>query len=68
MTEHDAVPIATSELAELRRDAERFAWCLIILTGADCEEANDKTMFIAHALLSGLDGREAIDAAMQANK
>ena len=64
MTEHDAVLVQAAELAELRRDAARFAWCLILLTGNDCPEADTKALAVATMLLRGLDGREAIDAAM----
>lgn len=53
------------ELAEASKDAARFQWILPILTGDDDGQANVKTMKLAGALMVGLDGIAAVDAAMK---
>ena len=47
-----------------RRNSERFVWCLPILTGSDDDEADRRTLQVGLSLARGLDGAEAIDAAM----
>jgi hypothetical protein len=68
MTEHDAVPISASELAELRRDAGRYRWireqqdlpnAAIWLMPVDFEFAELVTPTVFDA---------AIDTMMQTNK
>ena len=59
------------ELGQYRRDAELLQWVLPIVTGEDSKEADKRAMLIAHKLIIGLDGRDAISAAFnaeQANK
>lgn len=46
------------------RDTERLEWALPLLTGCDSDVANARARALAAALLLGLDGRAAIDAAM----
>lgn len=53
------------ELAELRQDKARLEWILPIVTGVDSDEVDRKAMAVARALFAGLDGRAAIDKAME---
>ena len=72
MTEHgysvnyDIVAIAADELARLRECEARCAWLLPIITGAEDENTEAKTLALAQALLLGMDGNDAIDAARKA--
>ena len=47
-------------------DSQRLDWALPILTGHDSENADALAMNLAMQLMRGLDGRAAIDAAMEA--
>ncbi len=51
---------------ELERDAARFEWALPILTAAG-DEGDRRALTLAKQFLLGLDGREALDAAMRAS-
>ncbi len=60
----DVVTITGEEYDKLLDDANILDWVLPILTGVDSDSADKKTMALAQALMSGLDGREAIAKAM----
>jgi hypothetical protein len=73
MTEHDAVPIAASEIAELRLNAGRYRWLRDSAVTSDsgpwCVDFDSEVR--THDNISSRDGEELdrlIDAAMQANK
>jgi len=63
---NDAVSIAADELARLRECEARCAWLLPLITGAEDENTEAKTLALAQALLLGMDGNDAIDAARKA--
>jgi hypothetical protein len=54
------------ENVRLRKDAERYRWALPILT--DGPEADQRALRLAAALMTGLDGDAAIDAAREPRK
>ena len=58
-------PFTAEELVKLRQDKDRLEWILPIVTGVDSDNADCKAMAIAAALMAGLDGRAAIDRAME---
>ena len=60
---NDAVSIAADELARLRECEARCAWLLPIITGAEDENTEAKTLALAQALLLGMVGNDAVDAA-----
>ena len=51
-----------ADLAE--RDTDRLDWVLSFAGGDDSPLADKRTMQLAKALMTGLDGRAAVDAAM----
>ena len=70
---HDAAPVSVEnwnamidELTRLRECEARCAWLLPIVTGAEDENTEAKTLALAQALLLGMDGNDAIDAARKA--
>lgn len=54
-----------AENKKLRLDAARFDWSLDLLLGDDASEADQKALELSRQLMRGLDGRAAIDAAME---
>ena len=59
---------AEAALAAARADAERLEFVLPMLCGTDNPEADARTIAVGQALMSGLDGRAAIDHARAAMK
>lgn len=56
---------ARIEIGESEKDAARFNWVLPILTGGSADQTGDlRAIHLGNALALGLDGVEAIDAAM----
>lgn len=62
----DVVTLTGEEYDTLLDDANMLNWVLPILTGEDSDAADKKALVIASALMSGLEGRAAIDKAMNA--
>jgi hypothetical protein len=62
MTEHDAILVPAFELAELRRDAERWRWFRKLDRFGITDLASGAFIDAPHEMDA------AIDAAMQANK
>jgi hypothetical protein len=62
---HDQIKHLEAEVAELRKDAERYHFILPIITGNDSDNADKIAMAVAIQLMKGLDGDAAIDAAMK---
>ena len=64
--EYKAMAVTRSEqlasALKAKEDAERFEWCLPILT-AQGDLGDKRALALGLTLLQGLDGREAIDAA-----
>ena len=67
---HDAIPVSietwntmVDELARLRECEARCVWLLPIVTGENTERKLAKTLALAQALLSGMNGNDAVDAA-----
>ena len=58
----------TKELTQLRKDKLRLDYVLSFVTGNDSLLADVRTMTLAQQLVIGLDGREAVDAAMATEK
>ena len=58
----------TDTLEAVRKDAARFRWALPFITGVDSDMADNRALLIAFQLARGLDGGEAIDAAMQGDQ
>jgi hypothetical protein len=54
------------EIQRQRKDTERLDWILSFAIGDNTELADSRTMALAQQILAGLDGRAAVDAAMQA--
>ena len=55
----------TREQIGLKLDAARLDWLLPVVTGVSDDEADNRTLGLARQLVNGLDGRQAIDAAMK---
>lgn len=55
---------ARLELDKLAKDAERYQFVKIIVTGGDCPVSDMRTTAIGIALLNGMEGDAAIDAAI----
>lgn len=59
---------AVARITELEADVTRFAWVLPIVSGDDDETGDTRSAALCLALLQGLTGRAAIDAAMAKEK
>lgn len=64
ITHHERSAYQTG-LAQNAKDAERLDWLLpLLMDGAEVPEADARTLALGRALIKGLSGRTAIDAAI----
>lgn len=58
----------TAPEAEVTTDSQRVDWLLPVITGEESFTANQRTTILGACLMAGLDGRMAIDRAMEMTK